>query len=1073
MVSFRVKSFYFVVLSGLLFFVALPVEASSPFIQQDTLNFFSVDTGTYLANPGLLETGPDGKLAVWDQDLKKFYYRDLTDTASDDTQKKSTRHEEFRSFLRDVSRGEIIRQWKLGIKPGGFFDQKGKFWFYDRSLSSEADTFSLYSRYPEDDQLALPGPVRSFVPTENQLIIQLQSGTPSLIRWDPYSPNSVVDTASYQLKGRLIGYTPQGRYLTLTEDTVRAFNGNEQIHSRTFSSVRDLEVQDEDVYVLSDEGSVVRLNSKLSAQYTFFLPGDREYRSIAVYNETAYLSTPEGLFSTVLDESQRSFFSQSSEVSLEHEVRTLPSFDNHSNITQKIWHETGSATTDLVVRQGKEELSSIRYSEDGLSRTDSLKMGALDTNKFQFFKVDSTYWNGEDSFYYYFPEEKSVEEYDTKGRLQRHQKFTFDDGQKYRNIKFIAATDTRVVFSGTVNTRHNGFRRNLIFFDWDGRILRTPVPRHPFREGDYTSSNSPEWQYGGGDNLYELHDQYIQVYDLYGYPRQTINNVYKPVDVRRGEGRLFVLDLNGNRVQTFSVPESPVTRFAVPPSDLSVVDAVSNGSKRILAAKSPNDEKLSLYEYRSDSLDVQTVLEHPARTLRYPTISDNGDTLFFFGSKPTSDRWTLYRSDTIKYSARPLTDVTDVRDKGFFLDDKNLVFVPIDNTGGTAPSYRYLHPTGDTDAMLRNSDKLKKLVPGGFTGFYGLMEYADTHVIATGYLSRESETAPLKWSTADTVYRSERRLSNLFTRSGDLYFVRKSQMARSRLGQISSGSFVGSEAPQSHESVDWLADVRGEVRWIRKNGSGYDLVLRTADHEGHFFQWFPGDPPSDGGIQGSISSSSPISLDKIPLTVQPGGRSTTTKKSGRFSLANVPSGYISVRIPSHKYHFSYPISLAVQSGEYTVRESLPLANQEELLLLNRGLAYFDREGWDRVHISLNAFRELTQEGPYFEWTNGFMEIVQRKRGDTDAQRELFEKAPQMFTPQERKELLESERSPSDQLAVYRKYSNVLDESLRSYFRYRIDLLRRKKSGDRLNARSLEFPVFGKPGRAMPRVKSAR
>jgi hypothetical protein len=297
-----------------------------------SVNFSDVDTAPVLAEPGLVEVGPGGALVVWDRTLQRFFYETPSDTRGGDTTNLRPRPSGNRRFTDDLHMGQLLNEWGLANQPSGFFDDQGTFWFFDRDLAGRADTFVLQSNYPRQQRRALEGPVRSLVPTGDQLIAQ-STGDTVLRRHDPYSANTLVDTAAHNLKGDLVGFTRRGRYLTHSRNTLRSYDGGEQRNARSFSSIRDVELLEDDIFVLSGNGELVRLDLGLTAQFTFFLPADRTYRSMAIRGDTLYVTSDRGLHRGRLDESQRSFFSQSARVALQRMAGVVPDFDTDQDGT--------------------------------------------------------------------------------------------------------------------------------------------------------------------------------------------------------------------------------------------------------------------------------------------------------------------------------------------------------------------------------------------------------------------------------------------------------------------------------------------------------------------------------------------------------------------------------------------------------------------------------------------------------------------------------------------------------------------------------------------------------------------
>lgn len=1046
-------------LLALLFIIlsVLPLPASSESRARDSIRFFRMKREPVLANPDKLEISPEGTLAIWDRTLQRHFFLPTSNPPKQESQSLRTLNLSLRELLRRMHQGYTLKQWEVNNPIRGFFDHQGRFWYYDSRVASQADTIVLQSLYPDSRTARIPGPIRSIIPTNDRLTVQYQGEDRLLTRWKSLD-SMVTDTVDYKLKGRLIGFTDQGRYLTRTDGILRSFEEGNTIHSRTFSSIKDVELNDGSIYVLTDRGTVIRLKSNLTTGYTFYLPRTRSYRSLAVREKTLYLTANEGLFKGSLDESNRSFFSRSTDLSLKQIVGTPPNFDQLGKSTPKIWLDSSDPTTSLLVKSQSGTVRSITHRDSGFSSVKLTTMRNLGTNPSQYFKDESTYQGEPGSLYYYFPKERRVEEYDTNSQLVRSKRFQFEAAPNVRDVAFVGAGDNRVIFSGEIPKSEHGFRRNLIIFDWSGNLKRIFTLQHPIQGGDYSSIGPEKWDISGGGTFYELHPNYIQLYDQYGFPRGTINEVYKPTDVARKGETLFVLDLNGRRLQSFQIPRVPTTRFALPPEKITVSTGASIGTKTVLTARSRKNQKLSLYEYNTNSLNYQKVLDHPDESLRYPTLSSNGDTVFFFGKKSSTSEWTLYRSDTIKYSARFLTTVKQVRGRSIFVDEKDLLLVPVEPDMDTGPAYHYMTPEGDTEVELANSRTVKFLSSGGSNGRYAITSRDKTYSIVSGRLNRDTGTAPLKWSVSDTLYQSSHPITRLVVESDYLYLVEQKQPGYSRLGRLPAKYATGSTSGLPMTEVRWLSEFRGEIQWITRNGRSLILWLNTRQNGGKLLKWYPKGEQGTGGFKGKLTVSGPAKLEGIPLRVEPGGLSTTTKQTGSFSLSDLPGGYLKLEIPSYKYRFAHPMYVTVQPGEYTVNTSIPLVQQKELLLLESGLKYFQRKSWNRSRISLKAFRELTEEGPYYEWADGLMEIINRELGDTLAQFKLFNRRPELFSSEEQLKLLDSLTKPTKRLTIYQRQKDLMEPTLQHFFQYRIEFLDRLIKNETVNADSLRSPL---------------
>lgn len=1058
--------------------LASPLYASAPYTQRDTSYFFRFDTGPFLVEPGSVVTGPDGTVAVWDEGLQQYFFLPSSDTALiaadslSDTGRfdtGTTDRDDYRlsQLFNEYHQSKVVRRWGLSEVPTSFFGADGRLWSYSARRSTRSGTVVLQSTYPNRRVVKLPGPIRSIVPSRDQWLIQLGREDTPLVRWDPYSDQGLVDTAPYRLKGTLIGVTRDGRYLTRHNNEIRTYREGKRVESRTFSTIKDLAVKSNNVYVLTGNREITRLDSRLTAQYTFFLPRRRSYHSLAVTGDTVYLTSPEGLFSGVMDETGRSFFSQSSRLPLTKEAGRFP-IEESSTPGHRLWVDKSGTAARLLVKSDTSLIRSFQYQSGQLRRRPNRSVSDLSRTAFQYFQVDATYWRGEGNLYYFFENDNAVEQYDTEGRLIKRRSFVFDEFKVMRNVSFLGADTDNVYFSAELIDSRRGFQQFVLHYDWQGNLIRSFRLQHPFSGKEYMApTEGGSWRYLGGENFYQLHSNSVMVFDRYGYPRQTISDVSNPVDLARSNGTLFVLDLGGKRLRAFEVPDHPTLRLGLP-SDIRIGDlAAGQTGEAILSGLSVGEDRLGLYEYDLESYDFQQVLSHPKQSLRYPLLADDGDSLFFWGRDPSTKRWTLYNSDTVKYSARPLKQTPPIRGTGFFSRERGLLFYPIESTGETAPRYHYTAPFGDTAAHLGFSDDLIRFRPGGFTGYYGVKKTGDTYTIVSGYLDRKPETGPLHFMVADTLYQSSNPIVRIIPGSENLYFASRPLEGFSRLGRLSTPSSYSNDYSARRTVIEWLGEFRGYVSDLIRADGRYYMNLQTRNRIGRLYHFYPGAPPGTGGLQGRLTSSDPRELSDITLRIDPGGQLTKTEQAGRFSFSAVPSGYVEIDPPSYRNHFAYPIDLPIHANEYTVKQSIPMAQQQELLLLDRGIKYFDRGSWNNARIPIEAFRELVQDGPYYRWTDAYMEVIYRQTGDTRAQFELFKRRPELFSAPELLDLYRKTSTPARRRVILETFRSVLDPYFRTMVRNEVKMLAPGSGSAR--RRLLNRPLLSTENRTLPQL----
>ncbi|MFB6346524.1 MAG: hypothetical protein ABEK50_12260 [bacterium] len=1084
---------FLVVLIGVGF--ATSADASATLRVHDSANFFSFDTGPFLVDPGSVKAGPDGTVAVWDEGLQQFFFHNpernspprishsdtnasdtrTSDTSTPDTpitQPETVPEDPYKlnDFLSDYHQVQVVRRWGLSRSPKSFFGVDGVLWSYQPGRANQSGTETIRSIHPRPKKIQLTGPVRSIVTAQEQWIIQRAGSDTPLVRWDPYSEEGLVDTAAFEISGTLIGVTQDGRYLTQRENKLLTYRNGKELESRTFSDIKDLEIQSNSVFVLTGNREVTRLNSRLTAQYTFFLPRKRSYRSLAVTGDTLYLTSPEGLFKSELDETGRSFFSQSSRLALQTVAPSFPVSESPQS-GHRLWIDQSGTGTRLLVKTDTTLIRSVDYSTGQFMNPKQSSLDDLSRTAFQYFQVESTYWRGKGSLYYFFEEDSAVEQYDTEGRLIQRRNFSFDDFEIMRDLQFLGANSKSVYFSARLLDSGRGLQRFVLQYNWDGKLKRSFRLQHPFRDKEYMAKKEGgSWRYLGRGNFYQIHDNSVVIYDNQGYPRQTISNVSNPVDVARNRGTLFVLDLGGKRLKAFDYPNLPSRRHALP-FDLRIGSVAHSGTREmIFSGVNDGGSKMSLYQYNPETFNYQQVLSHPKQDLHYPVLNDAGDSLFFWGTDTPGEQWTLYVSDTVKYSARPLKTDVRLRGKGFFSDERQLLFYPVRPKDDTGVLYHYTDPLGDTLSELANTEDILHLHPGGFTGYYAIKKHSDTYSIVSGYLDRPSDTRPLGFVSSDTLYNSSSPILRLMPINGRLYFSRRNNEGFSKLGAISQpASYTEAGTTIRSASVNWLGKFRGSLKtYLQLNGHSY-VNLRTTHRLGRFYHLYTDAAPGNGGLQGSLTSENPQDLKGIRLRVDPGGHLAKTAETGRFSLSSVPTGYVQLSSPSYRHHFSYPVELPIKRDQYTVKQSVPMAEKEEFLLLERGLQAYKQDEWKRARIPLEAFRELTQKGPYYQSTDAFMEEIYRHTGDTAAQFRLFERRPELFSVPERLELYRSTSNASHRSSILISLRSVLDSYFRSMIRKELRSL--SSSTNISGSDTAKRPVLSTDRRWLPRLQS--
>lgn len=1015
-----------VLISGCLV-VSTPLFAQ-PAERVDRHTFFESDNRTVLSQPTRVDVRSETSVMIWDRGLQSYLRVNPTALQSSETEAQSI--EPLRSS--ELLEARKAMRWFPMEDPEGFWGQSNQYWTFQADARESTGALTVET-VGGDERISLPEHgIRSVVSRSSYWYLQPDTGP--LIKWDPHASNGRVDTGPALIRGRLFDIGPNGRIYTRSDREIRVYSDGQVEQSRVFQQLKSMARSKPFLYVLTGQNRILKLDENLSVQFTYRLPNGLNPVDLDVRNNRIYFVGTGGFHVAKLDESQSSFFSSSQDLDIERVLGSFPDvLDTPKH--RRLW-----ANKDrLYLNRREGGARAISAHDTGFSESRAnVSMDDLPLNPFQYFQTDATFWNGTDRLYYFFPDERTVESYDREGQIVRRSVLEFDEFNNLRNVGFIGADRNRIIFEGDVIYPEYGYERTVLIYTWDGELKRAFRPQKPsgisFSEAVAPSAN---WEYDGQGHLFVLGGDYVQQYDLRGYPGQTIADVSRPTDVLRVDDTLYVMDLNGWRLSQYTLNDDPVYRFGTPPTQLAIMDAESSGDGGIvLAGREPGDDQHDILEYNPNTFNYQTVFEHPNQSLRHPEVAA-GDTLFFWGRRSGSNPYQLFVSDLQQFAARPTGIEFSPAGSGTYDRERDLLLVPQDGSHirekrSSADTGIYYTNGSHPMKGLVNSDGLKDVVPGGFTGYYGVVNSDDGDVIVTGYLQRGSDTSNWQWTTSDTIVRSPYPIEQISLRDGRLYLTRRVSRGVSELGVV---RIDGDE----RRDVRPLYRLRGDLRWIRPGDDRSLILHKTSRNRGNVALLYHGEAPT-GGAQGQLVTSSPASLADIQLRTDPGGIRFQTEAGGSFSVDGLPVGYVRIMTEGYEKHFSYPVRARIKPDQFTLLSEVSVEVEEELLLLERGLGYFNEGQFRRSRIALEAYRNLVEEGPYYRMAGIYLKEIYQRQGEASLLTSIYRESPGLFDERDRRALYEMVQNKKAKRDIIQGFDEHWHPFLSEFKRYRLRLL---------------------------------
>jgi hypothetical protein len=980
--------------------------------ERKTYEFFPTEAPVYLQNLSSIYVGEKGKLAALDSKSQKIQILpadvgQLPEFLSGGI---------WSDFFDEYRMTEFVSGWAPGGDITGFWDGQGRFWYYDLRAARKNNRFTV-KEATGDRTVILNGPVVSVIPIGTHWVIQNKGEIFS--RWDPESEQGLVDTFSIEVEGKLMAVSSDEHYFSRQDETLYVYKDGELLNKRKISGLKAADYQSGFLYVLKTEGSILRLNRKLGLEFTFDFISVPDLVDFAIKDDLAYLVGPDGLYHTRLNESGRSFFSSSVMIGLQKVSASFENILKAENRIERLWvgKETYFLAADGTISRGVLHDSPPKMTRKKVNEDE------IPLVVFQFFQSDNTFWNG-NRLYYYFPGENAVEAYDRRGQVLEQVELKLESERDIQNIDFLGANDELILLEGEMIFPGKGYSPIIIVFDWEGELQRIFSLHYPAgHQRVFQRKPYPFLRFDGKGSIYSLQDSFIQEFDLYGYPRRIISGLDYPKDLMIDEEQLLIVDAGGWRLTSRDLKEPVNIRFATPPEQLTVLDAIEAGDDKILIAGLDESGSAIIYEYEPGSGQYRRALRHPVMDLRHPFVSEGADTLFFWGKNEESED-ILYNSDLKRYAATSTGFEADSRGGGLYLEDKGIFLVPVSNGEKSEMSYEVL--SGEVRNPLLNSRDLIDIEKGGFAGYYGAVRTGTGTLLVSGYLERENDTGPWIWQVDEKIKFIDSPVNQIVNKNGILYLALEKNKS-TQLAELDLSS-------RSDTNLKIKLEAYGSLRWVT-TGDDRALILQRQKKQWGRLLFVSFGPFERGGLRGTISADEPVDLGGIELVVQPGGKLIRTDVGGGFSFDGVGDGYVQIFPTSYRYHFRRPYSAFVHAGEFNVNLRPELYPTEPLSWLERGRQKFQEQSYRVALIAFKAFRTLAGGGPYHDWGTAMLEEIYWRQENFEELGGLYREKSDYFSPEEKHRLLKktSDRNLKvDLMKDLLPFSNYKQQELINY-----------------------------------------
>ncbi len=921
-------------------------------------------------------------------------------------------------------------------------------WFYDRDLTSRADTSIIFPLLGGGDSVTLEGGVKNIQPYDEYWAVQYTADTVNFIR--PDTPVVRNDTPHLKVRGELVGILGKQELVSRVGDTVYVSGPEATLAERRFPGLIDVEVYDGEVFLFMEEGRILQLQDRLGAEYTFDLRENVDVKDFSVYERGALLAGDEGIFFVDLTIEYDIFYFLTRTIEARKIIGTDPKRPQKRQM-RRIWlkdqpSEEEGDTTILLVGSASEAPRAVGRIHDTPPQFHRASLpGELSLSARQYFFLPESYWSPDGHLYYYFSEDSSLEKYNRENEIISRLELNWEGMNQVRDQELVGVNENYIILAGWYFFPRQGKQRVVLIFDSAGELKRLLQLSKLVEHSRGSSARDVSVAYGGDGYLYLLFPEFIQQFDLQGFARGIITEVEGAVDLVGHREGLIVLADEARNIREVSRPTGPPVRLGSPRTGLDLTEAllVDDHNAYLVGGESGGREDLFEYNFRERSYE-QVVSAPGAAGIFFPYYDQSEDQIYFWSRSPGADKYNLYRTDRARFQSENMDFEAKPRGTGTTLGRVHLFPAVAGETG--SPHYRYFNLEGDTEGKLGNSEGLLDLELAGEGSYYGIYKAGDKHRIIRGELDKNE----LVWRPTEELIEFEQRINGLKYEQGDLYFEVEETGLGTRLDRLS-----GSRGAYRTKTIRRQV---GDFELLSVSNDKIVLLNLPPGSGGHLIELYPGQQAGpQGGLRGRLSVADPADLSGIPLLIQPGGGVVATESRGYFRKGKLPAGYVSVETLSRRHAARFTFWEVINEGEYGAEHSIPLHSPEDVPLLDRAFELFFQGRLEEARSRLDVFRGMRAGEVYMRQARQLMKEIFYQKGELDVLRGLMREDPAMFSPGERIELISGAEGRT-RLELLESVKENFVVSLSPFVKYRLNVLYYEQSaGDEPHRRP---PVLG-------------
>ncbi len=978
----------FILSTGLL--LVLSFQPGPAQAEEVLLDWTDAEVTESFVDPQVLERAPDGRLAVWDRALQRWLIVDPEDS--------SPPLLDPRRVHRSIASGTRLRTLLGTGTPRGFWDASNNFWaYFAEELNGE--TIPLRTRVGEPHRYRLPGPVDGIKNVGDRWIVARPDGR--LDVRDPYLSDTPLETIDNGMDGDIQDVTEAGDVLIREGNEFVRYRDGDRQDSRRFEPEGRMTADGDTIYYHT-ENRLVRLNEDFSVELTYRLTGVDRLRDLTIRDNVLYALTDRGLERARLSQQAGGFFISSTRVSPEILIETVSPREVPSDTEESFWLQQTDTGLEGVLRRSDGSSRTFTV-EDDVRRTndEDLPMGLVQARVHE-----ESYWHPDGRFYHYFEDDGVVEAFDREGRLTSAVELNpAEDINRLFGLErpdFLGADSERILFTATAVLPERGPRRVVMVYDHEGTLRRFFPLQHSVSSDGIPVLEEARLVYDGEGGLYRLGEDRIEGYDLWGYPRAVELGLTDPVDLRRIDGALYVLE-SGPRLVRIDNPHPGALRFGSVPGEPSLTSVYASGGS--LFATTFGEEGRIL-EYDPSDRQFETMLER-GREVRHPSLSTDGETLRFW--ERTADEWRLMGADRVRYRVESLDTTLPRGSMPLPLDGRDEFLVR--EADGRTPDWSLLE-VGEEPVSIESDRPVESLtyiqnvgwimaVPdprgtGGTLHRAALIDSDDTTPEAGEELqqNRDQSSETLRLETVEELVGIDEPVRDIT--AGDEGTLRVTTEPVAGFTRMVS---IDPEAPGDTVSLDGPV-LRGDVKPLEGATGPERLYVRTGQRKGYLAEWHPDGSPGTGGVQGGFRVSGPVNLRGVPVWIEPGGHLVRLNSRGGFTASNLPTGVVSVRRVSHEHYLESPSPISVDRGTYS-RPGTERIRYVENDLLGRGMERLRAGDYRAAEFAFTRFAETRGSGPASRWGRTLADVVRWQEGDEAWLREQLRTGPELLPPDQR------------------------------------------------------------------------